>query len=362
MDTRDPTFLIWQVQRRKGDRGGRFGRDRPSAKFEVVRLSVMREYLERELGEADWSGVRDGFKLERAIDDFVFLCFFGAESTAHHQSPSAPHPPLCSTVGNDFLPHMPGLEIREGAVDALLLLYKTIVSSRLKGYLTCNGEVNLQRLGALLLQLGKLEAQLLASKLASDARERNAAEQRRMQKQLNRQSKLENEQKQNYLNRLAKLENELDEDEDEQTPAGGYARVGRAARVLAAKAGRERAAADDEEELDGGSLGAPPPAPAVAPARGGAERVRESAARARRDSEAVANGIAAFTDELGAAVESAQKLGDGIDVVRYGEPGWKDRCDGGHFHAVARRGWLRARRAAVPQILRTQAGHAARRR
>lgn len=119
--------------------------------FIFVRLNVLREYLEKEL---EMPNLPFKYDFERAVDDWVFMCFF---------------------VGNDFLPHLPSLEIREGAIDRLVKLYKDTVY-KTGGYLTESGDVNLDRVQLIMSELGKAEDEIFKKRqqneLAFKAREK----------------------------------------------------------------------------------------------------------------------------------------------------------------------------------------------
>jgi 5'-3' exonuclease len=51
-------------------------------------------------------------------------------------------------AGNDFLPHLPSLDIHEGAIGEMIRIYKEAVSQgRITGWLSSRGNCNLERCG-----------------------------------------------------------------------------------------------------------------------------------------------------------------------------------------------------------------------
>jgi 5'-3' exoribonuclease 2 len=117
--------------------------------FLFVHISVLREYLETEMKLYD---VPFEWDLERAIDDWVFLCFF---------------------VGNDFLPHLPSLEIREGAIEKLITIWKS-KAREWNGYLTDSGEISMARVQSVLEELGEIEDGVFRNRREEEEKKRMA--------------------------------------------------------------------------------------------------------------------------------------------------------------------------------------------
>ena len=119
--------------------------------MQFLQVWVLREYLAYEFSQADWSSIPGGFDLERVVDDFVFMCFF---------------------VGNDFLPHLPAIEIRDGAIDMLVCAYKLLLP-KMGGYLSDAGRVHLPRTELLLREVASYEEEIFSrSKRREEGMER----------------------------------------------------------------------------------------------------------------------------------------------------------------------------------------------
>ncbi len=102
--------------------------------LQFLHITTLREYLQIEFQPLAQT-LPFSYDFERLVDDFVFLCFF---------------------VGNDFLPHLPSLDIRDGALDFLILIYAKLLPA-LGGYLTTGGNVDLSRVDVILAEVGAVE-------------------------------------------------------------------------------------------------------------------------------------------------------------------------------------------------------------
>lgn len=129
--------------------------------FLWLHVSVLREYLAVELSVPKLSFP---FDLERAIDDWVFMCFF---------------------CGNDFLPHLPSLDVRENSIDILLDIWKVVLPN-MKTYMTCDGKLNLESVEKLLQQLGYREPDIFKTRHIQEVRKQEAVQRRKTQKNMSK--------------------------------------------------------------------------------------------------------------------------------------------------------------------------------
>ncbi|BGP06510.1 exonuclease II Exo2 [Rhodotorula toruloides] len=131
----DPHFCLLREEVTFGPRGGKGkAKSLENQNFYLMHLSLFREYLDHEFSSLK-SSLPFDYDLERIIDDFILLNIF---------------------VGNDFLPHLPGLHINEGALNKLFEIYKRILPGA-GGYLNEHGKLNTPRLQLVLNELGGFE-------------------------------------------------------------------------------------------------------------------------------------------------------------------------------------------------------------
>lgn len=130
----------------------------PQKPFIWLHVSILREYLEAEM-YVPQQPFR--FDLERALDDWVFMCFF---------------------VGNDFLPHLPSLDIREDGIDTLIAIWRDNIPL-MGGYVTKDGHVDLERAQFILDGLAKQEDAIFRRRRQTEERRDANAKRRKIEDQ-----------------------------------------------------------------------------------------------------------------------------------------------------------------------------------
>ncbi|XP_037077233.1 5'-3' exoribonuclease 1-like, partial [Pollicipes pollicipes] len=111
--------------------------------FYLLHLSLFREYLEYEFSDLK-AALPFEFDIERIIDDWVMMGFL---------------------VGNDFVPHLPNLHIKEDALPILYSCYKQVLPT-LEGYINDGGTLVLDRFEAFMQQLAQWEMERLEDSAA----------------------------------------------------------------------------------------------------------------------------------------------------------------------------------------------------
>lgn len=103
--------------------------------WHLLSLKLFREYLDFEFGPTLRKTLKFEYDLERLIDDWILLGYF---------------------VGNDFMPHLPNFHIGEDIKPFIYESYKKVLA-KCDGWITDRGDLNLERLEVLMLELSKFD-------------------------------------------------------------------------------------------------------------------------------------------------------------------------------------------------------------
>ncbi|KAJ1461024.1 XRN 5'-3' exonuclease N-terminus-domain-containing protein [Pelagophyceae sp. CCMP2097] len=163
--THEPKFRLLRekttVRHARGNRKPKDPLDYQRYDFELLEVGLLREMLELQFrprllppGDAAPAAAvpvlnadgRYDFDLERVVDDFVFVCML---------------------IGNDFLPHLPHLDIVDGSLDLMMMTYRELLP-KMGGYLTNKDDIHLPRLELLLRSLSVYEPHYFKRRGASE--------------------------------------------------------------------------------------------------------------------------------------------------------------------------------------------------
>lgn len=110
--------------------------------LQVISIETLREYIDLEMKPIK-NQLKIPYDLERIIDDYVFFCIF---------------------VGNDFLPSLPLLDIREGAVTMLMNIYRRLLPTWSDYIIRPGGEINYMQVQSLMKEVYENEGNILRRK------------------------------------------------------------------------------------------------------------------------------------------------------------------------------------------------------
>ncbi|KAI0950824.1 hypothetical protein AcW1_008023 [Taiwanofungus camphoratus] len=140
----DPHFCLLREEVKFGPASRSKGnKSLETINFYLLHLTLMREYLDLEFHDIE-PVLPFPYSLEHVIDDFILLAVF---------------------VGNDFLPNLPDLHIRENGLEKLFDVYKKSLPS-LDGYLNENGVINTKRLQVILDEMAVWEREIFEKEFA----------------------------------------------------------------------------------------------------------------------------------------------------------------------------------------------------